>query len=153
MIKFLTPMIHRVPPILWTGQKRTWIWRWRWLWQPPPLVLMVVVLIISSHVIRPLTPLQTMYYWKACTLINRVTHNICYLKLHHINFIFPVSKKFSFLLQLTKQMNHEPKDIALSWILMFNSKKATGSESYSKMATQVPLKLTPQLQELALSIT
>jgi hypothetical protein len=36
---------------------------------------------------------------------------------------------------------------------MFSIKNATGSASYSKMATQVPLKLNPGLQELVLSIT
>jgi hypothetical protein len=31
------------------------------------VVVVAVILILSSHVIRPLTPLQTVYYWKACT--------------------------------------------------------------------------------------
>jgi len=78
------------------------------------VVVVVVVLILNSHVIRPLTPLQTMYYWKACTLKNRVTHNNCFLKLHCMKYVLPVSKEFSFLLQLTRQMNHEPTE--LHWV-------------------------------------
>jgi len=58
------------------------------------VVVVVVILILSSHVIRPLTPLQTVYYWKACTFKNRVTHNICYLKLQRMKYVLPVAKKF-----------------------------------------------------------
>jgi hypothetical protein len=113
-----------------------------------------IKIILSSQVIRPITPLQTVYYWKACTLKNRVTHNICYLKLHRMKYVLPVSKKFSFLLQLTRQMNHEPKELhwvytllSLSWILMFNTKKCNWFCKLLKNGNTGPLKTESRASE------